>query len=69
MKLNEQQIKKLKSIKRDIDKLDKSIDVLLDEAYNTLGIDYPSYNGDWIFELLMNDGDFEVCLKNAGFKL
>ena len=68
MKLNEQQIKKLKSIKRDIDKLDKSIDILLDEAYNTLGI-YPSDNSDWIFELLMNDGDFEVCLKNAGFKL
>ena len=69
MKLNEQQIKKLKSIKRDIDKLDKSIDVLLEEAYNTLGIDCSSDNSDWIFELLRNDGDFEVCLKNAGFKL
>jgi hypothetical protein len=69
--LNEQQIKKLKSTKRNIDKLNKSIDLLLEEAYNTLGVDYTSdsYQRDWIFDLLMNDGDFEVCLKNAGFEL
>jgi len=71
MKLNEQQIKKLKSTKRNIDKLNKTIDFLLEEAYNTLGVDYTSdsYQRDWIFDLLMNDGDFEVCLKNAGFEL
>lgn len=71
MKLNEQQIKKLKSIKRNIDGLNKTIDLLVEEAYITLGIDYTSdsYQCDWIFELLMNHGDFEVCLKNAGFEL
>lgn len=71
MKLNEQQIKKLKSIKRNIDGLNKTIDLLVEEAYTTLGIDYTSdsYQCDWIFELLMNHGDFEVCLKNAGFEL
>lgn len=71
MKLEEQQIKKLKSIKRNIDKLNKSIDVLVEDAYDTLNIDYTSdsYQCDWIFELLMNHGDFEVCLKNAGFEI
>jgi len=71
-KLNSHQIAKLKTIKDNVTRLNKAIDFMVVEAYNTVGIDPNSddnYQRDWIFDLLMNDGDFEVCLKNAGFEI
>ena len=71
-KLNSHQIAKLKTIKNNVTRLNKAIDFMVVEAYNTVGIDPNSddnYQRDWIFDLLMNDGDFEVCLKNAGFEI
>jgi len=71
-KLNSHQIAKLKTIKDNVTRLNKAIDFMVVEAYNTVGIDPNSddtYQCDWIFDMLMNDRDFEVCLKNAGFVL
>jgi len=71
-KLNEQQIAKLKSIKNNINRLNKTIDFMVVEAYDTLGLDPNSdenYQCDWVFDMLMNDGEFDYCINNAGFEL
>ena len=71
-KLNSHQIAKLKTIKNNVTRLNKAVEFMVLEAYNTVGLDPNSddnYQCDWIFDILMNDRDFEVCLKNAGFEI
>ena len=71
-KLNEQQVKTLKRTQESISALNKEIDSLVGEAYNTLGLDPNSdenYQCDWVFDMLMNDGEFDYCINNAGFEL
>ena len=71
-KLNEQQIAKLKSIKNNINRLNKTIDFMVVEAYSTLELDPNSddnYQCDWVFDMLMNDGEFDYCINTAGFEI
>lgn len=71
-KLNSHQIAKLKTIKDNVARLNKAIDFMVLEAYNTVGLDPNSddnYQCDWIFDMLMNDGEFDYCINNAGFEI
>jgi hypothetical protein len=73
MKLNKEQLAKVKSIKKKMAILNKKLDSLEKECYVVLNIDAdsPVYNHgrDWIFDYLYNDGDFVRCLENAGFEI